>query len=55
MRKLVAGLAITLDGVVESPDAWILADDDMNAVITEGTRHADAVLLGLTSLPWSST
>jgi dihydrofolate reductase len=46
MRKLVAGLAITLDGVVESPDAWMLADDEMTAMIDEGTRRADTVLLG---------
>jgi hypothetical protein len=36
MRKIVAGLAMSLDGVVGSPSTWMLFDDEMNAVISEG-------------------
>jgi dihydrofolate reductase len=46
MRKIVAGLAITLDGVVESPSNWMLLDDEANEVIRAGIARADAVLLG---------
>lgn len=46
MRKIVAGLAMSLDGVVESPSSWMLFDDEMNAVISEGIARSDAILLG---------
>jgi dihydrofolate reductase len=46
MRRIVAGLAISLDGVVESPADWILLDDELAAVINAGVAQADAVLLG---------
>ena len=46
MRKVVAGLAITLDGVVESPSDWMVFNDEMAAVINAGIAQADAVLLG---------
>lgn len=47
MRKIVAGLAITLDGVVESPSShWLLFNDEMAEVIGAGVAHADAILLG---------
>lgn len=47
MRKIVAGLAITLDGVVESPSAgWMLYNDEMGEVIGAGIAQADTVLLG---------
>jgi dihydrofolate reductase len=47
MRKIVAGLAITLDGVVESPSShWLLFNDEMNEVIGAGVAHSDAILLG---------
>jgi dihydrofolate reductase len=47
MRKLVAGLAMTLDGVVEAPSGnWMRFDDEMNEVIAAGTAQADAILLG---------
>jgi dihydrofolate reductase len=46
VRKITAGLAITLDGVVESPSSWMLFDDEMNAVISEGIGRSDAILLG---------
>ena len=46
MRKLVAGLAMSLDGVVDSPSNWIAFDDEMGAVIGAGIERSDAVLLG---------
>jgi dihydrofolate reductase len=46
MRKLVAGLAMSLDGVVDSPSNWIAFDDEMGAVIGAGIARSDAVLLG---------
>jgi dihydrofolate reductase len=48
MRKVVAGLFISLDGVVESPAEWAYQyfDDEMADVIGAGIAQADAVLLG---------
>lgn len=47
MRKVVAGMFITLDGVVEAPDKWQEHfDEDMGASLEEHTQAADAVLLG---------
>ncbi|MFD0583941.1 dihydrofolate reductase family protein [Dactylosporangium darangshiense] len=46
MRNVVAGLAISLDGVVERPSAWSRFDAEMGAMITEGLAGADAVLIG---------
>jgi dihydrofolate reductase len=47
MRKVVAGLAVSLDGVVDSPSGnWMLFDDEMAAVIDAGVAQADAILLG---------
>jgi dihydrofolate reductase len=48
MRKIVAGLAISLDGVVESPSqsGWMLFNDEMWEVIGAGIAQSDAILLG---------
>ena len=48
MRKIVSGLQITLDGVVETPDKWISPyyTDEMYKIIGDGVMQADAVLLG---------
>ncbi len=47
MRKLTAGLAITLDGVVDAPSGnWMRFDDEMNEIIGAGVAQADAILLG---------
>ena len=49
MRKIVAGLLMSLDGVVESPDRWGWArymNKEMTEAITAGIAQADAVLLG---------
>lgn len=46
MRKVVAGLAISLDGVVESPSNWMLFNDEMAEVIGAGLAQSDAILLG---------
>ncbi len=48
MRKLVAGLFMSLDGVVESPGPWGFkyADAEVFSRMGEGVAQADAVLLG---------
>ncbi len=48
MRKIVAGLFMSLDGVVESPDQWGFQyfNDEMSKGIVAGIAQADAVLLG---------
>ena len=47
MRKVVAGLFITLDGVVEAPDKWQEHfDEDMEEAMMEQLSSQDAVLLG---------
>jgi dihydrofolate reductase len=48
MRKIAAGLFISLDGVVESPGSWGFQymDEDMSRGISDGISQADTVLLG---------
>lgn len=50
MRKLMASTFVSLDGVMEAPDKWQLAnnlfDDDMGKLIDETYTAADAMLLG---------
>src|SRR5215471_12470783 len=48
MRKIVAGLTISLDGVVESPANWgfQFINEEMNERIRAGSAQADAILLG---------
>jgi len=48
MRKVVAGLFISLDGVTESPDKWQFDhfDEDMMAIMGAHIAAEDAILLG---------
>lgn len=48
MRKIVAGLFVSLDGVAEAPDRWVFPyfTEDVGAVVSRGMERADAVLLG---------
>ena len=48
MRKTVAGILMTLDGVVESPEKWHLRyyDDELGEIIDEAAANSDAMLLG---------
>ena len=48
MRKVIAGLFVSLDGVVESPDKWQFDhfDNDMMAGMATQTGSEDTVLLG---------
>jgi dihydrofolate reductase len=46
MRKLFAGLAMSLDGVVHEPSAWMSFDDEMGEIMAAGLARSDAVLLG---------
>src|ERR1700682_4501951 len=48
MRKIGAGLLMSLDGVVESPGEWGFSrffNDEMREGISAGIAQADAVLL----------
>jgi dihydrofolate reductase len=48
MRKITAGLFMSLDGVVESPGEWGFRylDDEMSERMAAGIAQADAILLG---------
>lgn len=48
MRKLVATELMSMDGVIESPDAWAFSytDDEMQAEDEAGMAASDALLLG---------
>lgn len=48
MRKVVSGLFISLDGVVEAPNLWQfdVFDADMGAAMNEFIASVDTVLLG---------
>jgi dihydrofolate reductase len=46
MRKIVSYLFITLDGVVESPEKWVMYNDQMGTAINEMSHAADTLLLG---------
>jgi dihydrofolate reductase len=46
MRKLKAWQYVTLDGVVESPEKWVMPDDEMFAEQTAGYASSDALILG---------
>jgi dihydrofolate reductase len=48
MRKIISGLFISLDGVVEAPDQWHFPyfDDDMGGAVQSMMDGSDAMLLG---------
>ncbi len=46
MRQIHAWLYITLDGVHEAPENWVIADDEMFAANEADYGDADALLLG---------
>ena len=47
MRKVIASLFSTLDGVVEAANEWQFAfDDEMGAAMSRALEEQDAVLLG---------
>jgi dihydrofolate reductase len=48
MRKIIAGLFISLDGVVERPDQWHFPyfNDEMGEAVGGGMSEADTILLG---------
>ena len=57
MRKVVAGLYISLDGVVESPDKWQFDhfDDEIMSSMGSQLEVEDAVLLGrVTYQEWAA-
>jgi dihydrofolate reductase len=46
MRKLSAWQYVTLDGVVEAPENWVMPDEQMFEEQTAGYAASDALLLG---------
>jgi dihydrofolate reductase len=48
MRRVVAGLSMTLDGVVEAPEKWQSRyfDNEVGEVIGSAAAQSDAILLG---------
>jgi dihydrofolate reductase len=46
MRKLNAWLYVTLDSVIEAPERWVIADDDMFAAMEADYANSDTLLLG---------
>lgn len=48
MRKIVSGLFISLDGVVEAPDKWHFPyfNDEMGAAVDAQAAEADTLLFG---------
>lgn len=55
MRKVIASLFISLDGVAEAPDQWQFAfDDEMGAAMSRTLDELDTVLLGrVTYTEWA--
>jgi hypothetical protein len=46
MRKVVASLFVSLDGVAEFPNQWLFEFDDMMAAIFAEIVGFDTILLG---------
>lgn len=48
MRKIIAGLFVSLDGVVEAPDQWHFPyfNDEMGAAVDASLGQSDTLLLG---------
>ena len=57
MRKIAAGLFISLDGVVESPEKWTgpYFNDQVGQAVGAMMASNDAMLLGFISTSWSRT
>ena len=46
MRNLNARLFVTLDNIIEAPENWVRADDDMFAAMEADYAQSDTLLLG---------
>jgi dihydrofolate reductase len=46
MRKINAWLFVTLDGVIEAPENWVIADDEMFGAMESDYANSDTLLLG---------
>jgi dihydrofolate reductase len=46
MRRINAWLFVTLDGVIEAPENWVIADDEMFGAMQTDYAKSDALLLG---------
>ncbi|MFD8733427.1 dihydrofolate reductase family protein [Streptomyces sp. NPDC059618] len=56
MRRVVSGLFVSLDGVVQSPNEWQFAfDEEMGAELGKALEAADTILLGrVTFTEWAA-
>lgn len=46
MRQVAAWMFVTLDGVIESPQQWVMFNDEMGKAIDAESAAADTLLLG---------
>jgi dihydrofolate reductase len=46
MRQINSWLFVTLDGVIEAPEKWVIADNDMFQAVEADYATSDALLLG---------
>jgi dihydrofolate reductase len=46
MRRLTAWLFMTLDGVIEAPEKWVIPDEEMFGATEADYAKSDALLLG---------
>ena len=46
MRKMVAGLSVSLDGVTDSARDWMMTGPETDQLINEGIARSDTILLG---------
>ena len=46
MRNINAWLFVTLDGVTEAPENWVMPDDDMFGAMEADYAESDALLIG---------
>ncbi|MCD0483555.1 dihydrofolate reductase family protein [Streptacidiphilus sp. ASG 303] len=55
MRRVVSGLFVSLDGVVQAPNEWQFAfDEEMGAALNDTLETADTILLGrVTFTEWA--
>jgi dihydrofolate reductase len=49
VRRIVAGLGMSLDGVSDTPSNWLDINDEAAAIMAHGIGQADAILLGRTT------
>ena len=46
MRKLIESTLVSLDGVIEAPERWVIFDAESTAYATEQLANYDAFVMG---------